>query len=405
MIQRKAGLTAAVVALSGVLSVGSLFLGGAAGCGSSSGGGSTGGGSGDLASVTVEETKVGEGSDFNPAVSFFASGNGGLSFTVAGADVNGDGTVGSPTVSNITVESGDTIALTLNGSKRSTISNCGTTGISGTQVDIGISLDTTASMGAAAGILAERIANFAQALEDAGADARFAGITTGDAFATKADPSGFTDAISSGSLGVPPAFDFDERPDTGHDLLAADDLSTFFTEVRTVIGSGSGGGDLPENYLGPVKYLNDSVNWRSTASRVLISIGDDCSQTNSSAAGAGITDPWTPPSGATLIEALRGNTPVHVIGSTGLGCTDPFFEMKDLSDATGGLFVELGSCGSEESCNVDLSNLPITTSITDATRADCDFATDGDDLATVCMDIAADGGDANFCAVLALTRN
>lgn len=404
MIHGKSGLTAVAVALTGVLSAGSMMLGGAAGCGSNSGGGGSSGGTGDLASVTVQETKVGDGSDFNPAVSFFASKNGGLSFTVAGADVNGDGTVGAPTISNITVTSGDTIALSLNGTKNATIADCVTSGISGTSVDIGVSLDTTASMGAAAGILSERIAAFAKALEDAGADARFVGITTGDAFATKADPSGFNDSISKGSLGAPPSFDFDERPDTGHDLISADDMATFFTEVRDVVGSGSGGGDLPENYLGPVKYLNDSVSWRSTASRVIISIGDDCSQTSTSTAGAGITDPWTPPSGSGLASELSGVATVHVIGSEGLGCTDPFFDMKGLSDATGGVFVALGDCGSADTCNVDLSGLSITSSITESSRSDCDFTTDGDDLATLCFDAEAEGGNASFCAVLGLTR-
>lgn len=355
--------------------------------------------------MTVEKTKVADGSDFNPAVSFFASDNGGLSFTVAGADVDGDGDVEAPTVSNITVEAGDTIALALNGAKRVTLGECTPSGISGSSVDIGVSLDTTASMGAAAGILASKIADFAQALEDAGADVQFTGITTGDAFATKSDPSSFTDSISQGSLGAPSSFDLEERPDTGDDLLNADEMSTFFTEVETVVGTGASGGDLPENYLGPVKYINDNVNWRSTASRVLISIGDDCSQTNSSAASTGITDPWIPPSGDSLEGQLSGVATVHVIGRDGLGCSDPFYEMHDLSTATGGLFVELGACGSPDTCNVDLSALPITDSITESVLVECDGTdSEGDELFTVVFDVFFGDFNATFSALLRVTE-
>ena len=400
MKQRNHVRSAMAILSVGIFSMGGLFLGGVGGCGDSAGGGGGGGGggSGNLASVTVKETSVGAGAGFTPAVSFFASDGGGLSFTVAGADINGDGDVGSPTISNVTIEAGDTIALALAG-KRQTISNCATSGISGTSVDIGVSLDTTASMGAAAGILADRIAAFAQALEDAGADARFAGITTGDAFATKSDPSSFTDPISEGSLGAPPVFDFSERPDTGDGLLSADDMATFFTEVRAVVGSGASGGDLPENYLGPINYLNDSVAWRNTASRVLISIGDDCSHTNDSAASAGITDPWTPPSGAALESELSGVATVHVIGTDGLTCSSPFYNMEDLAS---GEFVPLGDCGSEDTCNVDLSELTITGSITGSATTACDIDTASVDEATLCFDGEIEGAEAFFCAVLGL---
>jgi hypothetical protein len=262
-------------------------------------------------------------------------------------------------------------------------------------------------MGAAAGILADRIAAFAQALEDAGADAQFIGITTGDAFATKAISSSFTD-IAKGSLGEPPLFDFDERPDTGASLLSAGVMADFFTEVRAEVGSGAGGGDLPENYLGPLVYINDedNVNWRPTASRVLISIGDDCSHTAESAPLAGITGDWIPPSTAGgSPENLFSGVVVHVIGSDPLSCPDPYYDMKDLATATGGQFVVLGDCGSDATCNVDLSELSITTSITESARIDCDGTeTEGDDLATVCFDVSADGGDASFCAVLALVE-
>ncbi|MFH1356483.1 MAG: hypothetical protein ABII18_05050, partial [bacterium] len=215
---------------------------------------------GDVADVsTTSSTATG---DFTPSLTTAAEDSGALKFTVSAMDVDGDGTLESPTITSVTATTGAGAAL----KKATSLDDEEITCDSGRTVgegddndsfDIGISLDSTASMGSAVESIAEKIVSFAQTLEDSGVDARFAGITLGDAFATKSDNSSFTDAISSGPLGTPPSFDSSERPSTGSTVLTSADMQTFFQEVADVVGTGAGGADLPENYLGSLEYLND----------------------------------------------------------------------------------------------------------------------------------------------------
>ena len=422
MKNKKFRFSAVMSAVFGLTLLMAANFGGSAGCGSEAVRGATGGtGTGDLASVNVSETS--SSGDFTPAASFFATDGGGIGFNVSGADINGDGTVGSPTVSNVSVEAGDTIALGL-GTKRVSISDCESrdvgTGSSDDIFDIAVSLDTTASMGTAAGLLAGKIAEFASSLAASGINAQFAGITVGDAFATKlADGSSFTDAVSEGSLGEPPSWDSCERPDTGTALLSDTDMATFFTEVETAVGSGCSGNGGVENYLGPVELANDSLAWRDGATRIIIGIGDNCAYNPDTASEDFIVDPWTPPDPSAMETALSGVATFHWIGNPeedtvdadgmtttyGMGCADSgYYNMKDLSDATGGTFTEIGTCGGDAAdCNVDLTALPILSTITSGTRSECNITAGSDLTFTICFDVAIEDADANYCAVLTVT--
>lgn len=399
-----------LVILAGVMGFGGLYLGGAAGCGAAT----TRAASGTVASVGVSETS--SSGDFTPSVSFLATSDNALGVRVAPVDVNGDGTVGTPSVTDVTVASGDQIALLLKGKAVTDSPDCTSrdvgSGETDDQFDIAVSLDTTGSMGAAAGILASKVAAFATALSDAGLDVKFAGITVGDAFATKlSSGSAFTDAISKGSLGEPPSFDTDERPDTGADLLAAADMATFFDEVESAVGSGAGGNDVIENYLGPIKFGNDNLNWRSGAGRVFISIGDNCAYTPDNASDDLITGVWIPPSPTDLENELAGVATVHVVGNpeSTLECSSQnFYNMASLATATGGTFTEIGSCGTADDCNVDLTTLPISSAITGGVINECSVDLEGETVITVTVTIEmADGGttfSATFTAVLNVTE-
>jgi len=145
---------------------------------------------GDVTDIsTTSSTATG---DFTPSLTTATEDSGALKFTVAALDVDGDGTLESPTITSVTATTGSGAAL----KKVDALTDEEITCDSGRTVgegedddsfDIGISLDSTASMGSAVESIAEKIVSFAQTLEDNGVNARFAGITLGDAFATKSE--------------------------------------------------------------------------------------------------------------------------------------------------------------------------------------------------------------------------
>lgn len=350
---------------------------GAAGCG---GGGASGDVTGDLKSVTVKSsTSTG---DFTPSVIAGLGTGGTLKFTIAGVDADGDGTIDTPTLSGVKASTG-ALAMVLKAVDDTDV-NCGDEvpigeGTTEDKYDIGISLDTTGSMGNAAGILAERVASFATALVSGGVDAQFAGITLGDAFATKkSSGSAYDDVVSVGTLGDPPSWDSDERPDTGTALLGDAAMATFFAKVKDVVGSGSGGSGGTENYLGALQFLTSNVVPRSGSIRVLISIGDQCAYTPETAGEDGIVAPFLPPDPTSFAAGLAGNAIVHVISRPEdyIGCAGGnYYNMKGLSDATGGQFVDIGNCSSADTCNVDLTTLPITGAILGGVNVECNGLT------------------------------
>lgn len=381
------------------------------------GGGGGGGGSGDpddedgdtssAGTYETESVSYETEEDSNPSVSFFTSDDDGLGIRANGVD-SGDGNVTKPEVKNVTIEEGDTSGDSASGAvvTRAEIeSTCtevetGEAGGSGDSFDIGVSLDTTGSMGGAAGVLANEVAAFATTLEDEGLDVRFTGITLGDAYATKhgddaETDSLFDDSVSTGSLGAPPGFDGDERPDTGTDLLSADDMEEFFSKVSEAVGSGAGGGDGAENYLGPVDFLHEQVEWRTDAGRFIIGIGDAVAQTPTTFDSFSTTDgyeTWEPPVPDELAEKLSSEgIAFHWVGEEPFSVGD-HYDMAELAAATGGVFTEgAGSCSSEESCEVDLTELPAVAAVTSArTTTSCTVEIPSDiDRVTTRFDLEA----------------
>jgi len=348
-----------------------------------------------------------DGITSKPSASFYGTDDGKLGIRVAGMDVDGDDTVGKPTIKNVTLEPGDTLTAA------ETPLSCESTstGSSGTGdvFDIGVSLDTTASMGAAAGILADRTAAFATELESRGLDVRFAGTTVGDAFATKyaSDTTLFTDSVSTGSLGEPPAVDTEERPDTGSSLINASKMETFFGEVSTVVGSGSGGNAPTENYLGALSFLNGNVAWREGAGRILISIGDQCAHTPATASYEflGTLDgDFAPPKPTDLENTfVDSGVAVNVVGPDNSSlsvCSTDAYDMTQMASATGGGFTAIGTCYDKSSCNVDLTKLPLVEALTSERATEsCDIG-DGTGEMTVRMDVEIEGFTWGAAAVL-----
>ncbi len=292
-------------------------------------GGSTGGTSvtGDLTGVTIVSSEA--SGDFTPSLSASVGDDGELKFTMTALDVDSDGTLETPTISSVTATSGGSASLVKH-SLSTEVITCAdgvTVGSSGTFLfDIGFSLDTTLSMQYAVEALSNEISDFATTLTDAGVDVSFAVMTLGDAFDTKDTSSSFTDAVSDGVLGVAPSFDTCERPSTGADLQTSTNLGLFFDELVSVYPAGCNGEDYPENYLGSLDRLNAATTWRTGATRILVSIGDDCSHTDTSYTAASIIAPWIPPAGADLASELAGVATVHVVGPE-TTCSDGYYEI------------------------------------------------------------------------------
>lgn len=332
---------------------------------------------GDATEVTT--TSASSTGDFTPSISAAVDDDGSVTFTAAAVDVDGDGTVGVPSITSVTASSGDTTSL-VKGATKEAISGealtCSSSSVSGSSSDIGICLDTTGSMGAASGVLAGIIADFFTSLETAGIDASAAGVTVGDAFDVKeTSGSSYTDDVSSGS-NTPPSFDPYERPSTGSTTRTAAQMATFFTEVESVVSTGIDGADMEENYLGCLEWLVENVTWTAGAPLTLISIGDNCSQTEETAAsGTGygaIVDPWIPMSVDDVDAYFAANTnAVHIINDTG-SCGTNLYYMADLATATGGTFTDVGSsCATASTCNVDLTELSLLDAFTGSTVHDC----------------------------------
>lgn len=343
------------------------------------GGGDGGGGgepTGDLVGVSViNSSSVGS---YTPSITPSVGDDGALRFTLAGVDLGGDGNILTPEVTNVSAVVNTTASASKSdtGDQITCDSGRGIGDKTADLFDIGICLDTTSSMGGAAGVLANKIAQFSSNLASQGVDGKFYGITMGDSFSTKAGSSAYTDPVSKGTLGTPATFGQEsERPDTGLTALLAGDMVTFFSEVEAVVGSGYGGGDAAENYLGCINFMNNNALWRGGANRIIISVGDSCSHTDTSQSfivGPTAANEWSPPSGAAMESALKGVATVHVVGPASPSCSGGTYDMEKLSFATGGTFAEIGDCSTQATCNVDLTTLPIEPAITGGVVYLCD---------------------------------
>ncbi len=219
--------------------------------------------------------------------------------------------------------------------------------------DIAFLVDTTGSMGSAVEGIINSIQTFAKSLSDAGVDAKYALVTLGDAYNTKKSTSS---AYTLGSgADEPPTFDTEERP-----MLDFTDLDTFLSfanEVKEEIGSGAGGGDLPENYYGTVMAMANLRDGQSGLSNregvpyYQILVGDDCSHTQE--VPGGTSGKWVPDKKSDLSK-LSGIVTVHVVRDpdTDSGyCSDDQLTLAEIADATGGAKLDLGDG------NVDLSEI------------------------------------------------
>ncbi len=397
---------AMVVMLAAIAATALVSCGGGS---SSSSGDDTSTRTGDINTISVVSSS--SSGDFTPSVTAGKNADNGLKLIVAGQDIDDDGTVETPKITNISVTTG--AAMVVKGPAGDLDCNDGRavgSGATADAFDIGFCLDTTGSMYSASNVLAGKIAAFATELASRGVDAQFVGVTLGDAFATKlTSGSEYSDAVSAGPLGVPPTFDTEERPSTSVtttslNIISSDDMSTFFNAVKDAPSTGTGGGDAPENYLGCLQYMYDNTMWREGAGRVMVSVGDQCSHTATSAPDAypgAIVAPWTPPDPANFLAAVTGNAVVHVIDND-LTCYSDTYNMRGASDATGGTFTEIGNCASDDTCNVDLiTDVPIVDAISGGLIYDCTAEAStppfgGDGTYTVTVDVEATpsgGGD------------
>lgn len=308
-----------------------------------------------------------------PSIGYFAPDGGGIGVRVNGVS-DGEGGVKKTQIEDMRIEPVES-GSARNGSSimpRSTSElvcrpvKAGEAG-SGDMFDVVISLDTTASMGPQAKLFAERVVDLAGALEEQGLDVMFAGITVGDAFATlKNEGSDYSSKTVKGTMGEPPVFDGIERPDTGHELVSVDAIQKFFTEVSEVVGTGLAGGDGPENFLAPLDYMNQHLNFREGAGRFMIAIGDECAHsadTLVNIAGYDAEDlehnKWLPRNAEEIEEDfVTQGIAVHLIWDDWAleRCNEPYYNISSIQKKTGGAASSLASV-------TDLITLPIIESV------------------------------------------
>ena len=357
----------------------------------------------------VKELKVeaGEGnaSEVTPTISTFTTEDGKLGIRVNGIDIGGE--VQTPVISDMKIEpvsESDSSARmaareTADPSASDAVCKSIETGASGSgdKFDIVVSLDTTGSMGAQAGKLAAKIVDFAAKLEEQKLDVRFAGITVGDAFATlKTSSSSYaSDGIAQGSLGAPPTFDSSERPDTGLELITANDMQSFFTEVKNKVGGGLGGGDSPENYLGPIDYLNNNIDFRKDAGRFFVAIGDECAHISGSSSNID-GSVWEPRSAELIKESLiKDGAAVHLIWAN-KSCSSSYYDMRNLQNATGGSWTNISDA------SFDLTKLPAIEAVGAKRKTlECEVTVAGSVKVTFTISVG-DGVDKHSWAVTAI---
>ncbi len=221
--------------------------------------------------------------------------------------------------------------------------------------DIAFVFDTTGSMGGALRSVITSIIGFADHLDSSGLDVRLGAVTFGDAFDTKAEGS---TSPGTGS-NPPPAFDPTERP-----MFALTDDSDSFREFIQS-QTASGGGFAAENAVGALSHAHGALDWRAGAQCVLILITDiyawEAPDPGSQITeiGGPITEPWIPPSSASVVNSLRGDCVVHVIATSRSATAGAVHTSVFTGTAgTGGVYHEW------DGREFDLSELPITGTLT-----------------------------------------
>lgn len=413
MKNKKFRFSAVMSAVFGLTLLVTAQFGGSAGCGSSAVRGATGGtgtGTGNIAGVTVNSVE--STGDFTPGLSFYVAESGGLGIRANAVDVNGDGTASTPAIASVSVSSVGAALSALAADETLDCTDGEASSSTATAVGVGISLDTTASMGSTVGPIANGLAQLATDLSGAGFTGTFAGVTLGDAYATKSASGSAYGSTAQGTKGEPPAFDTIERPDTGTAPVSASVVSAFFEEVATVVGSGADGGDLPENYLAPLEFLNTDVTFAAGTQKVLISVGDDCAHTEETFAGFSDSSAWTPPAKADVFDTFAGAI-VHVIGPSSPFCSGDYFDMKELTQdgtteghvgGTGGLFKSIDDCNTDEEITTCVNDFlaEINAAITGGIAEECDVTLEGDSTLVLIITLTGEG-DTEAVATVSLT--
>lgn len=135
----------------------------------------------------------------------------------------------------------------------------------------------------------------------------------------------------------------------------SDDVGAFQTFVAG--DAPRSGGDGPENAIGALEFAFEDLAWRAGAQRLLIVITDICAHTADSfesafGSYAGYAQ-WLPPATVDLVDHLRGQATVHVVGPATVSCGQNMDVFAGV-DGTGGVFFSW-----DTSSTFDLTELPI----------------------------------------------
>jgi hypothetical protein len=279
---------------------------------------------------------------------------------------------------------------------------CSVTGVSSasaSKIDLVFINDTTGSMDGTVLGIASSIQSFATSVAGSGVDAKFSMYTYGDDFATKL-PSGSEFTVGKGDFALEGdlfAADDVERPYVGLSDLTG--FQAFLAELTCNTGGpdacvpakalGNDGGDDAENTIGALDYALKKVAWRDGAAKVFIAIGDNPSHQQGDGGLNGTTAfpaAMQPTTGDDLVSRFSGDATIHVVGND---TTDPapFYNLKSLSDGTGGGFLELPSSG-----DVDLSALHMDAWFTKAFSGACSGAPSGHYLVVVSVSVTGSLG-------------
>lgn len=238
--------------------------------------------------------------------------------------------------------------------------SCSIGGVSSSKpapVDLVFVNDTTGSMAGTVHGISDSIKTFAQKVSAGGVDARFSMYTYGDAFATRGKPGKFL--VGKGDFD-PPSFDNVARPYVGLSDLGL--FEKFLAELKVSGALGSGGGDAAESTLGALQYADRHLGYRPGAAHVFVVVGDNPSHQKGD--GSNFGPSWIPPLGEDVVSELSGRGVVHVVAKD--AGKAPFYNLKNLADATGGDFKPLPKDG-----KVDLTTLGLDAYLTSGYKGVC----------------------------------
>lgn len=251
-------------------------------------------------------------------------------------------------------------------------------------VDVVFINDTTGSMAGTVNGISDSVREFAASIAESGIDARFAMVTYGDEFSTlQPAESAYVEGQAEYEAS---SVDSASRPYVP--LTTLETFETFLAELQGSDDLGAGGGDGPENTLGALEYAIDGLSWREGAARVFVAIGDNPAHTAESVTEAlpDLDAHFLPPAVDELLAFLDGTAVVHVVGND--WGSEPYYNLKGLSDATGGAFIELPSDGV-----VDLTGMKLNNWVGSTYFGVCFGVQPGDREVVIAATVTGDEGD------------